>query len=204
MAVRKHRTLAPYRQVLLDLRGLLRASDLTKAGITGASRTRLVARGQLVHVARGLYVTPDTDLSPRSGLALAARKVPRGVVCLLSALEFHGLTTQIPHEVWLLIDNKAWRPTGDYPPVRIVYASGESLDAGVATHEIDGTKVRITTPAKTVADCFKYRNKVTLDVAIEALRDYKRKRAGTMDDLWGAAKIDRVARVIRPYLEAVT
>jgi len=137
-------------------------------------------------------------------VVLAAKRVPNSVICLLSALEYYGLTTQIPHEVWLLIDRKAWRPTLDYPPVRIVYASSKALSEGLATHTIDGQAVRMTTPAKTVADCFKYRRKVGLDVAVEALRDFKRKRAGTVDDLWKAAKIDRVARVIRPYLEAVT
>ncbi len=133
----------------------------------------------------------------------ACKRVPQGIVCLLSALQFHGLTTQIPHEVWLAIGNKAWRPRMDYPALRIVRFSAASLAFGVRRHRINGTALPVFSPAKTVADCFKYRNKIGLDVAIEALRDCRQKRAATADELWRAAKVCRVANVMRPYTESI-
>src|SRR3974390_771864 len=136
-------------------------------------------------------------------ITLAAKRVPHGVVCLLSALRFHVLTTQMPFEVWLAIDPKARLPQTENPPLRIVRFSGAALTYGAAPHTIEGVTVRITTPAKTVADCFKYRNKIGLDVALEALRDCYRQRKATMDELYLAAKVCRVARVIRPYLEVI-
>ena len=184
-------------------KGILRASDATAVNVPRAVLGRMVENGDLVRLGRGLYVTAGTDLSGHAALALVQKRVPRGVICLLSALEFHGITTQAPAEVWVAIESKAWRPSVEYPPMRVIYASGEALEHGVETHTIDGQSVRLTSPAKTVADCFKYRNKIGLDVAIEALRDFRRKR-GNMDALWRAAKADRVATVIRPYLEAIT
>jgi predicted transcriptional regulator of viral defense system len=128
--------------------------------------------------------------------------VPHGVVCLLSALHFHGIGTQMPREVWMLIDRRAHKPRVDDPPMRFLRASGAALTEGVQRHTLDGVKVAITVPAKTVADCFKYRNKIGLDVALEAVRDYWRGRHGTVDTLVKFARIDRVERVMRPYLEA--
>ena len=125
------------------------------------------------------------------------------MICLLSALRFHGLTTQSPFEVWLAIDIKARKPRVESPPLRIVRFSRESLVYGVERHLVEGVPVRITSPAKTVADCFKYRNKIGLDAAMEALRDYRRLRKGPLDDLWRAAEVCRVTAVIRPYLEAI-
>jgi predicted transcriptional regulator of viral defense system len=124
------------------------------------------------------------------------------VICLLSALQFHDLTTQAPFEVWMAIDVRARRPRGKAPPLRIVRFSGKALTAGVETHRIEGVRVRVYGPAKTVADCFKYRNKIGLDVALEALRDYRRAHPGGLDELWKFAQICRVANVMRPYLEA--
>jgi predicted transcriptional regulator of viral defense system len=126
------------------------------------------------------------------------------VVCLLSALRFHDLTTQAPFEIWLAIGEKAWRPRMKYPPLRIVRFSMAALGAGIEKHQIEGVTVHVYTPAKTVADCFKYRNKIGLDVAIEALRECWRARRCTMDDLWHFAGICRVRNVMRPYLEALT
>jgi predicted transcriptional regulator of viral defense system len=136
-------------------------------------------------------------------LAEACKRVPHGVVCLLSALQFHDLTTQAPFEVWMAISEKAWLPRVAYPPLRIVRFSGAALTSGIEEHQIEGVPVRVYCPAKTVADCFKYRNKIGLDVALEALRACWKKRRATMDDLWEAAKVCRMANVMRPYLESL-
>ena len=182
--------------------GVLRPRDLDAHGIPRIYLSRLCERGLLDRVGRGLYVLPDADVSEHHTLAEAGKRVPHGVVCLLSALRFHGLTTQSPSEVWLAIGNKAWRPQVDYPPLRFVRFSERTLEAGVEEHFIEGVLVRIYNPAKTVADCFKYRNKIGLDVALEALRDCRRQRRCTNDELWHYAKICRVANVMRPYMEA--
>lgn len=129
--------------------------------------------------------------------------MPKGVVCLLSALRFHELTTQAPFEVWLAIGEKAWRPRIEYPPLRIMRFSPTTLSAGVEEHQIEGVAVQVYPPAKTVADCFKYRNKIGLDIAIEALRECWRSRRCTVDDLWHYAGICRVQNVMRPYLESI-
>jgi len=136
--------------------------------------------------------------------AEAAKRVPSGIVCLLSALAFHDLTTQSPHEVWMAIDVKARKPKPDWPPLRIVRFSGSARTFGVETHDIEGVDVRVTSRAKTVADCFKYRNKIGIDVAVEALRDYLGKRGRSMDDLLRAAAVCRVARVMKPYIESLS
>jgi predicted transcriptional regulator of viral defense system len=130
--------------------------------------------------------------------------VPHGVVCLLSALRFHRLTTQAPFEVWLAIGEKAWRPKLDYPPLHIVRFSGPALTTGVEEHIVQGVTVRVTDPARTVVDCFKYRNKIGLDVALEALRDCWRQKKATMDQLHRAAQARRMPNVMRPYLESLT
>lgn len=129
--------------------------------------------------------------------------MPRGVVCLLSALRFHGLTTQNPFEVWMAIERKAWRPLVEHPPLRLVYLSGPSLREGIEGHEVDGVAVSVFSPAKTVADCFKFRNKIGTDVAVEALRDYQRQHPKELEAVWRFAEIDRVARVLLPYLESL-
>jgi len=154
-------------------------------------------------VGRGLYIPADALATVHHRLAEASKRVPNGIICLISALRFHDLTTQVPHEVWMAISEKARRPRGDYPPLRIVRFSGASLDYGVLTQKVEGVAVRVFDPAKTVADCFKYRNKIGLDVALEALRDCYRQRKATMDELWKAAKVCRVARVMQPYLESI-
>ena len=191
---------------LIDLvrsQGLIRPRDLNPLGIPRISLTRAVRRGDLERVGRGLYGVPGREVSAHGSLAEVARRVPKGVVCLLSALRFHGLTTQAPFEVWLAIENKSLAPKLDYPPLRIVRFSGAAFTEGVEEHVVDGVTVRITGVAKTVADCFKYRNKIGLDVALEALKDARAKKKASADDLWHFAKICRVANVMRPYLEAV-
>lgn len=154
-------------------------------------------------VGRGFYRLVDAAVTERQNLAEAARMVPKGVVCLLSALRFHRLTTQNPPDLWLAIDTKAWRPRVKHPPVRLVYLSGAAFREGVEEHVVDGVPVRVFGEAKTVADCFKFRGKIGTDVAVEALREYRRKHPKGLEVLWRFAEIDRVARVIRPYLEAI-
>ncbi len=191
---------------ILDLAArqpLIRPRDVEALGIARAYLTRLERRGLLERRARGVYVLAGAPVSEHHGLALAAKQVPRGAVCLLSALRFHGLTTQDPHEVWMAIDFKARKPSVEFPVLRIVRFSGRALSEGIETHVIEAVPVRVYSPAKTVADCFKYRNKIGMDVAIEALRDALRKRKATVDDIHRFAKVCRVANVIRPYLEAI-
>lgn len=184
--------------------GLIRPRDLEPIGIPRISLTRAVRRGQLERVGRGLYGLPGRQVSAHGALAEVARRVPKGVVCLLSALRFHGLTTQAPFEVWLAIENKAITPKLDYPPLRVVRFSGAALTEGVEEHVVDDVTVRITSIAKTVADCFKYRNKIGLDVALEALREAWHEKRMTSDDLWRYAKVCRVANVMRPYLDSLS
>ncbi len=198
MATNKKRVLDRVREA-----GVLRARELVAHGLPRRTLSRLVKQGELSRISRGLYVLPDSDVTEHVSLVEACKRVPNGVVCLISALSFHELTTQMPHEVWLAIDVNAWKPKVNHPALRIIRFSGRALNYGVQTHQVGGATVRVTTPAKVVADCFKYRNKVGVDVAVEALRDFRRKRLGTMDDLWKAAEVCRVARVMRPYMESV-
>jgi predicted transcriptional regulator of viral defense system len=188
---------------LAKAKGILRARDLASQGIPREILRRLCESGKLTRTGRGLYIAETENITENHTLAEIARLVPRGIVCLLSALRFHELTTQIPAEIWLAIPPKARRPKASPTAVRPVHFSGLALTEGVEEHIIEKVPVRIYSAAKTVADCFKARNKVGLDVAIEALRDYWRKRKGTMDDLTRFAKICRVARVMRPYLESL-
>jgi len=181
----------------------LSTRDLAAAGIHRQVLSRLVAAGELERIARGHYRLPDHSLTEQHGLAIAGAAVPHGVVCLLSALQFHGIGTQLPSEVWLAIDRRARRPALKHPPLRIVRYTGAALTEGVETHSVEGQRVRVYGVAKTLADCFKYRNKIGLDVALEALREAWRARRFTMDELERYAVICRVQRVMRPYLEAV-
>jgi predicted transcriptional regulator of viral defense system len=184
--------------------GVLRARDLAIHGIAREYLVRLHQKGLLSRATRGIYVPVDAEMTEHQSLVEACKRVPHGIVCLLSALQFQNLTTQIAHEVWLAIDTKARRPKVEYPPLRIVRFSGAALTAGVESHRIQGVPVRVTTPARTVADCFKYRNKIGLDVALEALRDCWQQKKATMDELVAAARICRMANIMRPYLESLT
>lgn len=190
------------RQLLRNV-GVLRPRDLAAHGIPPRYASRLAQRGLLERVDRGLYSTVEGDIHEYQTLAEVSRRMPRAVICLLSALRFHDLTTQAPFEVWVLVDDHAYVPRATQLPVRVLYASGAALTKGVEEHRILGVPVRVTSPAKTVADCFKYRSKVGLDVALEALRETWRERRATMDELWHYAEICRVARVMRPYLESL-
>jgi predicted transcriptional regulator of viral defense system len=182
---------------------LLRARDLTERSLPTIVLSRLVAAGKLQRVARGVYGLPTRAPNELSSLAEVCLRVPRGVVCLLSALRVHEIGTQAPFEVWIAIPHHSPVPRLDQPAVRVVRMSGASLTQGVETMAIEGVKVPVFNAAKTVADCFKFRNKIGLDVALEALRDGWSQRKLTMDALWHYATINRVANVMRPYLESV-
>ena len=190
-------------QAFLRSPGVLRPKDVAARGISRTRIQRLAKSGALERVGRGLYVPAGTKITEHHTLVEAATRVPDGIVCLLSALSFHRMTTQGPHEVWLAIDVKARKPKTDWPPLRIVRFSGEARAFGVESHDIEGVEVGITSRAKTVADCFKYRNKIGIDVAVEALREYLGKRGRSMAELQRAADVCRVGRVMRPYLEAL-
>lgn len=183
--------------------GVLRVRDATAQGIHPEVLRRLVATGKLVKTGRGMYTAAVTDASEHVSLAHAAARVPLGVVCLLSALAYHGIGTQMPHEVWMMIDRRAHKPKVDHPPMRFVLASGATLNEGIQKITIDGRAVRIFDPAKTVVDCFRYRRHVGLEVALEALRESLRARRCKPADIDRYATLCGVATVVRPYLEAM-
>jgi len=188
---------------LLTKRQFLRPRDLDALSISREYLNKLYVEGVLDRPSRGLYVFPESKPSEHRSIVEACKLVPKGVICLLTALRLHELTTQSPFEIWMAIGEKARRPKIDYPPLRIVRHSGNSLTFGIQTRKIEGVKVSVYSPAKTVADCFKYRNKIGLDVAIEALRDCRQQRKATNDEIWEAAKICRMTNVMRPYMESV-
>lgn len=186
---------------LVRERGIVRPRDLREYGIARESLRRLSERGLLVQTGRGLYHLADAPLTEHHSLAEAARRVPAGVVCLLSALRFHDLTTQEPHEIWLALPLRAHEPNVDYPPLQTVRMNEATLSAGIETHLVENVPVRVFSVAKTIADCFKYRSGVGLDVALEALREGWRERRFTMRELERYARLCRVANVMRPYIE---
>ncbi|MGD2087494.1 MAG: type IV toxin-antitoxin system AbiEi family antitoxin domain-containing protein [Candidatus Aminicenantes bacterium] len=182
--------------------GILRPRDLDSYGIPREYLRRLYRKGFIDKIGRGLYSLRDTNITEHHSLVEVCKKIPHGTICLLSALHFHELTTQLPFEVWIAIDNKARKPKQENLALRVVRFSGDALNAGVEEHIIENVKIRVYNPAKTVADCFKYRNKIGLDVALEALRDCRDKKQCTIDQLWEYAQICRVSNVMRPYLES--
>ena len=191
-------------KTLIRRKGAARSRELVEAGVARSQLSRLVATGDLVRLSRGIYTMPGSmKQDADEGALIVAKRMPGARLCLLTALRLHGLTTQAPFEVWIAIENKGRAPRLDWPPLRVVRFSGEALDAGLEIRRIGGRKVRVTNAAKTVADCFKFRSLVGLDVAIEALRDALRARAATVDELWKYARICRVAKLMRPYLDAL-
>ena len=200
-------TAATHEQQVLRLartRTLLRARDLTQRGLPTIALTRLVQAGKLERVARGLYGLPGAAISEHRSLAEVSARVPKAVVCLLSALRVHEIGTQAPFEVWIAIPQHMVTPRLDQPAIRVVRMSDEALADGVERMRIDGVEVRVFSIARTVVDCFRFRNKIGLDVALEALRDGWSQRKFTLDDLWRHAASGRVANVMRPYIEAIT
>lgn len=188
---------------LIQEQSVVRPRDLTERGLPKDYLYILEKEGIIERVGRGLYRWPDKDLGRHQSLTEVCKLVPKAVVALLSALNYHNITTQNPHQIWLAIDRKAWRPEISYPPVRFVTMSGEALHAGVEEHSIDGVVIKVFCPAKTAADCFKYRNKVGLDVALEALREGWSAHKFTMDELFRYAEVCRVKKVMQPYIESL-
>ena len=197
--------LSPPIQAAIDLiekhGGVVRTAEAIRAGIHPRTLYAMRDEGLLETISRGLYRLADLPPLGNPDLVAVSKRTPDCVICLISALSFHELTTQIPHEVYIALARGKARPRIEYPPIRAFWFSGNAFSEGIEKHHIDGTEVSIYSPAKTVADCFKYRNKIGLDVAMEALRDGWRARRFTMDGLWEAAGVCRVQRVIQPYVE---
>jgi hypothetical protein len=189
-------------QVIQEL-GLARPKELEARGITRVHLARLVRQGRVGRLGRGIYAIAGHEPTAEHTLAHVAKLVPQGVLCLLTALRFHELTTQSPAEVWLALPEKARIPKLEYPRLRIARFSGLALTEGIDEHMVEGVPLRVYSPAKTVADCFKYRNKVGIDVAVEALRDFDRSHRGGATELAHFAEICRVSRVMQPYLDAI-
>ena len=183
--------------------GILRVRDVIKQDIHPEYLRRLCEKGMLVKAGHGLYQLPDAEPTAHHSLAQVCKRVPRAVVCLLSALRFHEIGTQSPGAVWIGLGQGIASPHMKWPRVRVARFSGKALTEGIERHKIEGVAVKVYSPAKTVADCFKHRNKIGVDVALEALRDVLRQRRATVDDLWESARICRVRTVMRPYLEAL-
>jgi len=183
--------------------GMLRTRDAIRLGIHPRTLYAMRDAGELRQVRRGYFRLADLPELGNPDLVAAALAVPRGVICLISALAYHGIGTQIPRVVDIAIHKDVKHPKVDYPPIRIFWFTGNALTTGIQTHELDTVPVRIYSPAKTVADCFKFRNRIGLDVALEALREVRRNRLATVDELFQMAKLCRVANVMRPYLEAM-
>ena len=187
---------------LLGARSMMRLKDFAAHGIGPETLARMVRDGIVVRPARGLYQLADGAADARRTLAEAAALVPKGIICLVSALQFHGLTLQMPSSVWMAIERTAWRPRIDYPAIRFVRFTGSALSEGIKRHRIEGVEVAITDPARTIVDCFRYRAKVGIDVAMEGLREGLRQRKATSDQLWRYATKARIWSTMKPYVEA--
>jgi len=198
-----YKTLTKLTQPENVLPGLFRAADLVAHGIPRGRLRTLLLKGEVEQVGRGLYRLATVKSNELETVALAALSVPGGIICLLSALQLHEIGTQLPHEMWIAIDRKARKPTQLPISVRVVRFSGSMLTYGIQTRTILGVPVRVTSPARTVVDCFRYRNKIGLDIALEALRDAVRSRKASVDAITRAAEVCRARSVIRAYLEAL-
>ncbi|MCJ8508062.1 type IV toxin-antitoxin system AbiEi family antitoxin domain-containing protein [Rhizobium lemnae] len=197
----------PQRQIarnVLKLHGIARLTELRAEGVTAATMSRMERDGEVLRLARGLYQLPDAPLDAHHSLAEAAKRLPKGVVCLVSALAFHELTDQMPRHVWMAIGHKDWAPKMEVTPVRLVRFADRLLADSVEIHTVEGVPVKVFGVAKTIADCFRYRSKIGLSVAIEGLQEALRQRKATPGEIAKYAEHGAVATVIRPYLEALT
>ena len=188
---------------LINKKRIIRSQDLEKKKIPRTVLQRLLQKKKITRLSRGLYANPNATFHESIDLMEVSKKIPGGVICLLSALRFYNIGTQLPHQVWVAIDRKAQLPRVERPMVRIVRFSLKSINYGVETHRIQGVPIQVTNPAKTVVDCFKYRNKIGLDIAIEALKEGWRDGCFSMDELHLAAGVCRVSKIMRPYMEAL-
>ena len=197
----------PQRQIardFLEAHGIVRLAELRSVGVTAATVSRMERDGEVIRLARGLYQLPDAPLEAGHSLAEAAKRLPKGIVCLVSALAFHGLTDQLPKKVWLAIGKKDWAPRSDGVPIRVVRFTESLLAESVETHMIESVPVKVFGVAKTVADCFRHRSKVGLSVALEGLQEALRQHKATPAEIAHQAEHGGVSTVIRPYLEALT
>jgi len=188
---------------LLSEKGLVRMREFSDVGVGAETVARLVRDGEVERVARGLYQLSDAMPDPQHNFAEASALVPKGVICLTSALQYHEMTLQMPSAVWMAIDRTGWKPKVEYPPIRFVRFGAKAMSEGIKRHQIDGVAVPIFEPAKTIVDCFRYRNKIGLDIALESLREGLRAKRVTPDQLWKFARSARVWTVMRPYVEAM-
>ncbi len=189
---------------LAQRESVIRGRDLDTLGIPRNTLLRLVRAGNLERVSRGLYSSPQSPATEHRTLVEVCKRVPQAVICLSSALRFHELTTENPFEVWIALKRGSWKPRTSYPPIRAVHFSGEAFEFGITKRSTEDGSIRVYSPAKTVADCFKFKSKVGTDVAIQSLREALRQRKATMDELWKAARVCRVANVMRPYMESLS
>jgi len=183
--------------------GMLRTTEVLKANIHSSTLYALVKNGKLERLSRGVYRLTDSPPLSNPDLILVAKRIPRGVICLLSALSFHNITTHIPHEIHIALSFGAEEPRLEYPPIRTFHFSNMAFTEGIQTHRIDGAKIRVYSPEKTLADCFKFRNRIGLDIAMEALKLYHDQGDIKTDEIMHFAKTCRVTKIMRPYLEAI-
>jgi len=188
---------------MVDQKGIIRPRDIEAEGIPRTYLYNLCKSGQLERRSRGLYARVDAPITQNYDLEELAKRMPKAVLCLISALYFHNIGTQVPHEIWLSIPKSSWKPSIEYPPLNLTYVSGTAYSFGIEEHLENGVKIKVYSPAKTVADCFKFRNKIGLDVALEALKETWRDRKATADELVAAAKACRMYNIMRPYMEAI-
>lgn len=196
-------TIARARELFSQHRGYLRTARAIKLGIAPATLYEMARSGILVREARGLYRLADAELPGQPDLVTVAHRIPKAVVCLISALAFHELTTQIPHRVYIALPKDTKKSRLEYPPMDVVWLSGAAYTEGVERHDLDGAVVPVYSAAKTVADCFRFRRKIGADVAVDALKDYLRKSRGDVNELLAYARINRVSRIMQPYLESL-
>lgn len=195
--------MANYKKIFAEHNGILRASTAIELGVPKHVLYEMVKTGELVREAQGIYRLSESDPLGNPDLVQISLRVPRAVFCLISALYFHELTTQVPHFIYFALPRDVKTPKIQYPPIRVFHFSEDPYQAGIEEHELDGVKVKIYNREKTIADCFKFRQKVGMDVAIEAVKDYLRQPDMDMHKILKYAKINRVERIMRPYLEAL-
>jgi predicted transcriptional regulator of viral defense system len=183
--------------------GVLKTSEILKAGIHPSTLYSLFENGKLERISRGVYRLIDSPPLSNPDLILVAKRIPKGVICLLSALSFHDITTHIPHEIHIALSFGAEEPRLEYPPIRTFRFSNRAFTEGIQIHRIDRAKIQVYSPEKTLADCFKFRNTIGLDTAIEALKLYRDRRDMKIDEIMHFAKICRVTKIMRPYLEVL-
>lgn len=183
--------------------GIMRTSEALDEGIHSRTLYWMRDHGYLNQLERGVYQIEDKEPLSNPDLAVVGTKIPEAKICLISALDFHNMTTEIPHKVHIALPRRHWKPKLEYPPIQVYWFSGKSLTEGIENHEVDGVKIQVYNPAKTIADCFKFRNKIGMDIALEALKNGLKEGKATYSEILKYADICRVENVIRPYLETI-